>query len=293
MKYLKNIAFALLLSSVMFSCQEEGPYIQLSEGFITGFASKVEAIAPAPQQQNVLIEDITGVRCSNCVAGHDKLNELINLNPGRVIGLALHPYTLPIYTSPYPGSADFRDKDSAAHFIVTQLLDNPNSMPAGGVNRKLYPGKTARNYFYSDWATYTAQELATTTPANLNVKTNYKPATRELKASISITYASEVTDDNYLSVLLSEDSIIDKQLSPSGIIPNYEHKHVLRKMLTPLTGKKLNSSKTPLEKGRNFEVEFTYEIPSEWKAEYCHVVAIVHKNTTLIDVVQCAEAKVK
>ena len=284
---------ALVLGSVFFACQEEGPYIQLSEGFITGFSSKVETNVPAPQAQNVLIEDITGVRCSNCVAGHDKVNDLVNANPGRVIALALHPYTLPIYTNPYPGSADFRDKDSAAHFIVTQLLDNPNSMPAGGVNRKLYPGKTARNFFYSDWPTYTAQELANTTPVNLSVSNTYKAANRELKANISITYAAEVTDDNYLSVIISEDSIIDKQLSPSGIIPNYEHKHILRKMLTPLTGKKLNTSKTPLEKGRNFEVEFTYEIPSEWKAEDCHVVAIVHKNTTLIDVLQCAEAKVK
>ena len=100
MKYLQSTAtffVALCLTFFLFpACEEVPPYIDFSEpdttntdtsnnneGFLPIYADSTAMLGsiPAAQEKVVMLEDFSGVRCSNCPDGHAKSEELLAAHP--------------------------------------------------------------------------------------------------------------------------------------------------------------------------------------------------------------------
>ncbi len=136
---MKKYILILFIVALINACKEDGPFIDMTpkREKLQGDTEYVAATLANPQPHNVLIEDITGVKCPNCPASHDKAKEISNANQGRIVIAALHAYSNPGFTDPNPPSAGFTDfRDSTADYIVTQLLGNPSQLPSGAINRK-------------------------------------------------------------------------------------------------------------------------------------------------------------
>ena len=88
---------------------------------------------------------------------------------------------------------------------------------------------------------------------------------------------------------LTESGIKDQQETPSGKMPDYTHKNVLRKMLTKFDGDVLLG----LVKGEPLSKMFTFTVPQNWVADNCRLVAFVHKGGSEKDVLQVNDVNLK
>ena len=77
--------------------------------------------------------------------------------------------------------------------------------------------------------------------------------------------------DSKLTVYITEDGVISRQLNLGTWVNNYEHNGVLRKALYSIKGNDLNRD------GNTYENVFTYTIPSNWKLENLNVVAFISR----------------
>ncbi len=293
---MKKYIFFLLSIALLNACKEDAPFIDFTAKStpLQGDTAFVDSILVVPQARNILLEDITGVRCPNCPQSHDVAKSISDANPGRIVVLALHAFSNPIFTDPIVSSGfgypEFRD--STADYIVTQLLGNPSALPQGAVNRRFFPSESNRYLPFSKWSGYVNSELAIATPINLSVMNNYNAVTREVTAVVKMECTQNVTDTVYLSVGITENEIIGTQKSGIDTIQNYPHNHIFRKMLTAKAGLRINSSTVVLNSKQVVIRVFKYTLPTSWNVNNCNVVGILHKSSSRIDVIHCAEKKI-
>lgn len=75
-----------------------------------------------------------------------------------------------------------------------------------------------------------------------------------------------------LSVYLTEDDLVARQLNGGTWVQSYVHNHVLRNMPTAYNGDPLSFS------GNSYEKTYQVELASEWQPEKMRVVAFVHQQ---------------
>jgi hypothetical protein len=94
--------------------------------------------------------------------------------------------------------------------------------------------------------------------------------------------------ENRLSVVITQDSIVDPQLDNGTKIKEYMHRHVLRGVVTSASGDLIDE---PLTAGTLLSRKFTFTLPNDtWVAKHCSVVAFVHHGGTPDkEVLQAAE----
>jgi hypothetical protein len=230
----------------------------------------VDTDLPPVQARVVLLEDFTGVRCVNCPEAHDLAEALYTAHPGRVVPVSEHNY----FEGAFPNSdEDFRNEEA---FAIDDLLGPTSLWPIGLVNRRRFPGEPAELLTMAKWTGYVETELAIDPVVNVTLEAELDRTARTLEAIVTAHFLEDVDTDLRLSVMLLESGIIDPQQDLTGIIDDYEHNHVLRRMPTPATGAVIT---TTTERGR--VVRRGYEIPLEdhWNADELEVVAFVHAGT--------------
>lgn len=284
---------ALLTSSAalsLFSCKEIGPVIKLKDqgvGKVLIDSSWVTSSIEAPQDKVVLLEDFTGVQCSNCPNGHATAASLKAANPGRVIGVALHSYLL---ADPYPFSR-FDLKSEKAEQINSTFGPAP-AKPTGMVNRKVFAGETSKIYFISKWSSFVSSELAGTSPVNIDITNNFNESSRELEMQMKVHFTAEYTNPLRYSIYLVENEIVTAQLLPDlSKDTNYVHNDVMRDVLSSITGD--NFAQNTYEKGRTYLKSFVYSIPEDLDPEHTEIVVFVHRFGGVDEVIQAAVKNIK
>ena len=256
------------------ACTELGPKISLVE------TSRV-----------VLIEEFTGVRCVNCPEGSAKIEDLLAIHGDKLVAISIHGG---IFSDPFDNSAhDFRTSDGDN---LVGYLNAPNSGPVGYpaavINRKWFSGEQDRMIFLNSWAGYIQSELQEEALVRLDMTKNFEASSRELSVEVDLFFFDEVQGNINLTVLITEDNIVDIQDSLNGKVENYKHKHVLRDVITSDyrgdvvgTNVSANTSKT---------MNYTYTLPAGFASANCHVVAFVSQNDGgTLDVLQAAQAHVE
>ena len=98
--------------------------------------------------------------------------------------------------------------------------------------------------------------------------------------NLKLTYTASTNDSQYISIAIIENSLVDFQKSGNITIEDYDHEHVLRRMVTPSTGTQLKAS---IIGGRVFEKTYEYEInPTtdiNWNKENLKLLVFVHNGT--------------
>lgn len=231
---------------------------------------------PIISDRVVLVEEVTGVRCPNCPSGSAKIASLIEQFPDQVVAVGIHGSFL---TAPYSDSKfDFRH-DAARE--LENFLKPWEGKPAAFVNRKKFADEPLLSISEFDLlSTYVAQELNEPHTLEISMSTNYNESTRELEINLGIIPLADLVGDFRLSIMLTENHILDKQANVGELIDAYEHDHVLRAMLTSFDG---DPYATSFSNGELSNVSFSYTIPSEegiWIPENLEVIAFIanHSN---------------
>lgn len=306
---MKKIFVIALATASLFlvACEEEAPSINYIPSSVTYETTYVDVSnVPAPQLREVLVEDISGVRCVNCPDAAVIVKGLKATFPGRVNSITIYPntaslnsLTLPV-NKPSEGFVSKYDLRTDAGGQLLSTLGTPNSLPNGYVNRKMYAGKTYRFVDRTEWADKVTSEKDSIPPVNIDITTVYD-AEGKLNADLTLKFTSDVSGDYFVTLALIQDSIIDVQETTdpnvgATYIADYPHMHVLRKMLTGNLGDKINTATTTLVRGRVIKKRYTTDIINEagkapYDKKHLGIVAFVHRGSDNV-VVQSKEFEV-
>jgi hypothetical protein len=295
-KFFLVASSAIILSGIN-ACKEVGPSIDLTPVVVdTSFHERAfdttytEAV-PAADPKKVLVEEYTGVQCTNCPDGAQILKTYEESHPGRIVIAGLHAGSL---TDPVEGESkyDFRNSD-VLNMINSYFGENPPK-PAAAIDRVKQEGA----YFITTrvaWASYIDQRAATTPPVNIDVTSRYDSAHNKVVIKVKVVYTASVSIKQHLSVWVLEDNLVDVQLYPDHHDPNYVHNHVFRDFITPTIGASILDTLDTKSPGRVYERTFIYTPKSsEWNLDNCRIVAFVHNSESADKAVaQVAEVKVK
>jgi Outer membrane protein Omp28 len=277
---MKLSALLLLSTPLMFmGCEEENPGVRFTDPEKALLdTTYIAASVPAAQTKNVMLFDITGVRCNNCPDAAAIARKIADtLNPGRVVVVALYPTSIsPILTKPWPGYDTMNNDDAEA---ITGSLGTVPSLPTGCVDQL-----KISNTHYLDrgsWAGHVNNQLVKTTPLNIDLSTSWIAADNKGRLEVKITYTGAVANKHLVLIGVTESGIIGKQsditAKPTGIRDDYEHNHALRKLYTTASGDTLNGS---LVAGRVFEKHYFIKPRYNWKPEHLDCVVWVVDATT-------------
>lgn len=307
---MKNGILIFALFSILWGCKEEPPYINYDEPKTTIDTTWLNPSASPAQIKQVLLEDVTGVKCVNCPDAAKIAHDLSDANPGRINIVSLHPntpalktFTAPIEEPGHNSKYDFRTQ--TAGDICENIIGVPNSLPKGGINRIKFSDQTDILMDRTNWTSKANAELAVPTPVNINMvqvtEINGKAvAANEIWVDVTIEYTEAIADTNYLTILLLEDSIVDVQeytdysqpIPTPGYNNDYVHMHVTRDAMTASTGDLINKKDAPFVPGRVFLKRYKYVVENTtWRRTHMHAVAFVHKNSSAKDVLQSTQTK--
>jgi len=288
MKNNLSFPFLFVLFCSLISCRELPPLIDF--GVQLRDTTYVTGAIPAQEKTKIFIEDLTGVRCNNCPKAAERLHNIIVANPGNVIGVAVYSYSISTLTAPWENFDTLNTID--ADVIFNTIYGSPSAIPAGGVNRRVFPGETSTNVSSTKWSGYADLVKIQESPIVLSAKVmNYDDVTRIAKIQVKVIFAKAYKEALDLSVFLTESKILSKQKLEDGTEKDdYEHNHVLRRSLTSFPLKTNAQTIGNYEAGRVFEKDFEVTLKSKWKKQNCSFAIIVnHIDNSSKEVVQAFE----
>ena len=222
-------------------------------------------------QRNVLVEDFTGQKCSNCPQAAQTVENLKQdllkvYDSSHIISVAIHGGPMAMSESAYGpeiGLGNQLGDDYVSLFEVT-------TWPKAQIDRTGLLEASA-------WTDRIMSQMSKAATADLKVTPTYDATTREVKVTVEVS--STVNDNANVQVWLTESEIAAPQIGWGGSI--YTHNHVLRATMNGLSG------------DENVTLPFTKTyslILSEyWDANNMAVVAFAYNSS---GVMQSVEEKI-
>lgn len=272
MKQTLVLIFIFAFGLAFHSCNEIGPSINYGGG----------GNIDTTNERVVLMEVFTAVRCVNCPAGREIVNDLLDSFPGRIEVVEIHSGDLavPIHTT----DPDFRSQD--ANDITAYLGPFP-FQPSAAIDRKsweLTPGNIQRLIDRNYWNLMVRRELDSLPAVKLSMEKDYNTSSRLLTITMQVDFLNDVTDIINATILLTESGMVAAQDDgPTSVVEDYEHEDVLRTFLTGYSGELVNADKTA---GSSWSLTRSITLPVEWNADNCRVIGFVSKSAGTYDVLQ-------
>ncbi len=276
MKASPFIFLAAVVSLTWTSCQKEiGPAINFGTQAVD---TTYEAAPEAPTPLRVLVEEFTGVTCTNCPAGHRTIKNMIDAHPDRISAIGYQPFNIG-QANPAPETRN--DNRTQKGTDVGKSFGGVPGLPSAAFNRVPENGELLQPR--PSWAAMLDKRLQESAPLNMTLTSDFDEDSRELKVVVRIAYTAEVATKHRLTVALTENNLIDAQeeaLSATEIVthPDYLHQHVFRDFLTAPTGESVLDALAVKQPGRVYERRFSFKMDSKWNAANCTLTAFVHNE---------------
>jgi hypothetical protein len=230
---------------------------------IVNFAAIAQTIVDTiPMNRKAVLEEFTGIHCVYCPDGHKIADQLMQATPGDFFAINIHTGS---YATPGAGEPDFRIAFGAPIAAQSGLT----GYPAGTINRHLFAGMsqgsgTAQGR--ANWTATSATLRGLPSYVNLAAQASINLATRELTLLVEGYFTDTLAPASMkLNVALLQNDIEGPQtggsnFNPSQVLPNgnYNHKHMLRALLTGQWGITIDTT----TKGTFFSRTFIYQIPT-------------------------------
>lgn len=230
--------------------------------------------------RKVVIEEFTGVECVNCPQGSAELENLLGLYGENLIAVSIHAG---IFSDPYPESKfDFRTDEGTN---IQEFVGNPLGWPSAVVNRYNSTGGRLQQPL-NRWAGAIDEALSRDPMASVAGDLKFDRQNRTGSITVRSVALAPINEPLYVTVLVKESHIEDVQLTPTGLKLDYDHKHVLRKVLTPYSGERMVDR---LGVGEVASKTYQFAFDPEWVVDNCKIVAFVHFNGSTKEILQAEE----
>ncbi len=293
---MKNLLAIIAVVVVWSACKESVPPIFFGEDEIEilGDTAYMLASADIPEAQfrGVLVEDITGVKCVNCPNAAAVAAEInANAATNEVVILGLYPTGFRALTFPFPGYTDPRTE--VAQNIGANIYQFA-SLPAGGVNRKIFDGETKRDISFNTWVNRSNSFEGERSDVNIDCTVDQvNDSTFNVNGDFIFTAATD--SDPFVTLILLEDNIKHPQYYSGGTDKEYKHKHVVRKAYTPYNGSPLLTGEiTETSRGLRVEKGWQITVPNGVVVDEASIAVFINYNDNENrEVAQCTEVKLK
>jgi hypothetical protein len=137
--------------------------------------------------------------------------------------------------------------------------------------------------YYAEYHQQVAQELSNffdylggaPSFATVNINSTIDPATREavvtINGELTPDFDQMLGADSKLTVYITEDGIVNRQLNDGTWVTNYVHNCVMRKALGSALGNNIKRD------GTTYENVFTFTVPSSWNIDNLNVIAFISR----------------
>ncbi|MBL7825301.1 MAG: Omp28-related outer membrane protein [Saprospiraceae bacterium] len=229
-------------------------------------------------KHRVLVEELTGVKCSNCPDGTRLLAQLQETyGKENLIVVSIHE--APDFSVPYTGANanlyDFRTPNGKQMADYVGVFEGA---PSAAVDRFSPPNATSLFVLpHTEWPGLITAQFAKDYELGLFVSKTYDEFTRDLDILVNVAPEKTLNGEHRLTVVITQDSIVDTQNDNDNIIKDYVHRHVLRDVITAPAGNVLTESLTA---GSVISKSFSLKLPEAWEAKHCSIVAYVHRGGT-------------
>lgn len=220
-----------------------------------------------------LLEHYTTAQCNNCPAGHESLRQSTATIEDKVVWVSHH---VGFGTDDMTLSASNEPADAFGVSGAPMITIDRNIDFSVGEGQST---PTVAGFIANASHDRNRLQTAAAQPAFVSLTLDsvaYDTASRELSVELSGALAIDLAEAPRLSVWITEDSIIGRQMTPSGIVSDYRHDHVLRGLVTGIWG--TAEPFDTLGAGGVYAATYTYTLPAGWRAERCRVVAFVADN---------------
>lgn len=214
----------------------------------------------------VLVMEFTGQQCPNCPLGAQTIQNIHNAYPKNIVAVSLHPYDHKLTEPLGDNDPGLRSEEATVMFNYY----NPEGFPCAVFNGTTVDMSTG------SWNGIFRKELIKKPTAEISLSTGFNEKTRKLNVHYEIVYLDNQSDKTNIQLWIIESGIICPQINNGNppVIVNYDNQHVLRASLTGEWGESLGKNHKVGEVVRG---EASYELPADWNAEQCNVVAFVQK----------------
>ena len=223
-------------------------------------------VKPAEVGRAVLIEDLTGQRCSNCPTGTDIINGIIETyGEDNVIAVGIHCGPLGFAgNSKRVGLMTDTGVEYYKHWANGTNLEQPSAI----FNRKKGPSTSLNN-----WAAEVGLIISEKANLSVDIANAYDAKTRTLTTKVG-AFGVNGTVSGKLQVWIVEDGIKAMQLMPDGSAnQEYIHNHVFRAAVNGTWGEEVT-----VKEGETTTKDYSYVLPETWNAENISVVAFVYNG---------------
>lgn len=188
--------------------------------------------------RTVLIEELTGVQCPNCPSANARLEAIQTVYSEQVIIIGIHGefLTKPLAESQY----DFRNQAS----IDLENKYKPFiGKPSIVVNRKFHPSfDLIANPIQAQWQTIIEDELLV--EQEISITSDVLKENEDYIINVGVLPLIDIDSPVDIHIYITESHIIDAQEDITRLILDYEHNHVLRKIITDISGERISESMT-------------------------------------------------
>ena len=217
----------------------------------------------------VLIEEFTGMSCTNCPTGHEIVHDLLEIYQESVIPVSIHSGP-PEYTLD-PTHRLVLDTPAGQEYYKS--VGSP-ALPAAVINKEtpvLQP---------TNWATEVARLISIPTPLTMSAEASLSGDKKTIDITVDMTSIDNV--NGKLQVWVLENGIVGYQLDHGSHILDYVHNHVLRAVVNGLWGEDVS-----LAENVPAQISYTQEMSADWVPENTYIVAFVYNDKGVVQATQC------
>ncbi len=243
----------------------------------TTFKSFTDTVA---HQMN-LVEHFTSQYCTYCPLGYDVLNKLMELRNdlawvsihGNMGGTDVYTIADGQYISNFTGgSYETGGIPRAAFNRYYEPSVASDSWLAYNLGYRSQYTETAARIFS---AVVDASKASVPAFATVNLSSEYDKDTKKLTVKVSGDAVSDFADvfgsDAVLTVYLTENGLVSRQLNQGTWIQKYPHNHVLRAILSEPLGDAISWN------GTKYENDYTITLDADWNVDNMDVVAFISR----------------
>ncbi len=226
-----------------------------------------------PRQMHV-VEQFTSTYCTYCPLGNNMLSILTSMRDD-IIWVGIH------------GNMNGTDPMRTLQCDSIMAYQGTETYPTGSFDRST--GFDSDDVianglgYYEQYHQMVAEELSSffdylgeaPSFATININSTIDASTREAVITINGKLTPDFDDmmgaDSKLTVYITEDNVVARQLNMGTWVARYVHNGVMRRALNSVFGNDLKRN------GDTYENVFTYTIPSAWNIDNLNVVAFINR----------------
>jgi len=292
MKNIKIIFSIIVIAVFINSCDYVHPVIKNTD--VGPISSICTTISDSTTSRQVLVEDYTGHKCGNCPYAAYHLDTLLSgTNGSKIVPIAVHAGFFALVSS---GLYSTNYQTATGTAWDTQFNMSGQGNPSGMVDREGYPSGNWQAY--TAWDALISNTLSISNEMNIKITNYYSCSSRIDSTVIETNYLQALDSTFMLSVILTEDSIIDNQeiYIPQGSgninnIPNYQFDHLLRGSFNNVWGDTLSMGTQVINSTFTKTYKLDLSTMPVLSDKHCNVVAFVY-NAANYQVVQAMKARV-